>query len=187
MTGLDSREDGGFGGWVGRWWSAFVFLCCGLGFLLLAFEFFDEDGGEAFALCWSGDFGGGCESAEFGVGGDFFDGRGVAGGFGGSRDVEAGDLESVEEESGAFGVDFVAGDAAEDFADGGLDGAAVFGDGDVEFSLFGAAGTGVSGGAAGGVVVVAELLPFEAGAAAAVSVGEDVAALVALDFDVGWL
>jgi len=146
---------------------------------LLAFEFFDEDGGEAFALWWSDDFCGGCEGAEFGVGGDFFDGRGVAGGFGGSGDVEAGDLESVEEQSSALGVDFVAGDAAEDFADGGLDGATIFGDGDIEFGLFRAAGSGVSGGAAGGVVVVAELLPLEAGAAAAVSVGEDVAALVA--------
>ncbi|HWY03355.1 MAG TPA: hypothetical protein VNX60_06785 [Candidatus Acidoferrum sp.] len=179
MTGLDSREDGGFGGWVGRWWSAFGFLCCGLGFLLLAFEFFDEDGGEAFALCWSGDFCGGCEGAEFGVGGDFFDRGGIAGGFGLAGDVEAGDLESVEEQSGALGVDFVAGDATEDFADGGLDGAAVFGDGDVEFGLLGAAASGVSGGAAGGVVVVAELLLLEAGAAAAVSVGEDVAALIA--------
>jgi hypothetical protein len=55
---------------------------------LLAFEFFDEGLGEAFALWRRGDFGGGCERAEFGVGGDFFDGRGVAGGFGGPRDVQ---------------------------------------------------------------------------------------------------
>ena len=142
-------------------------------------ELFDEGFGEAFLFGGLIDFGLRCEGAEFRVGGDFFDGRGVAGGFGGSRDVEAGDLESVEEESGAFGIDFVAGDAAEDFADGRLDGAAVFGDGDVEFGLFWAAGTGVSGGAAGGVVVVAEFFLLEAGAAAAVSVGEDVAALIA--------
>jgi len=48
----------------------------------------------------------------------------VGGGFG---EVEAGDLESVEEEAGAAGVDVVGGDALEDFADGGLDGGAVFG------------------------------------------------------------
>jgi hypothetical protein len=43
------------------------------------------------------------------------------------------------------------------------------------------AAAGVLDGAAGGVVVVAELLLAEAWAAAAAAVGEDVAALVALD------
>jgi hypothetical protein len=42
--------------------------------------------------------------------------------FGVAREVEAGDLEAVEEEAGAAGVDVVGGDAAEDFADGALDG-----------------------------------------------------------------
>jgi hypothetical protein len=50
---------------------------------------------------------------------DDFDGFGpgvvVGRGFG---EVEAGDLESVEEEAGAAGVDVVGGDAAEDFSDG---------------------------------------------------------------------
>jgi hypothetical protein len=41
--------------------------------------------------------------------------------------LEAGDLEAVEEEAGAAGVDVVCGDALEDFADGGLDRGAVFG------------------------------------------------------------
>jgi len=80
VASLNDGEDGGFGG-----------VCCvrsGGVLGLLALEFFDEDGGEAFALRWSSDFGGGCERAEFGVGGDFFDGRGVAGGFGGPRDVQ---------------------------------------------------------------------------------------------------
>ena len=95
-------------------------------------------------------------------------------------EVEAGDLEAVEEEACAARIDFVGGDALEDFADGGLDGAAVFGDRDVEFGLFGAAVSGVSGGAAGGVVVVAEFFVVQAGAAAAVAVGKDVAALEAL-------
>ena len=33
-------------------------------------------------------------------------------------EVEAGDLEAVEQESGAAGIDVVGGDALEDFADG---------------------------------------------------------------------
>ena len=100
----------------------------------------------------------------------------AGGGFG---QVEAGDLEAVEEEACAAGVEVVGGDAAEDFADGGLDGAAVLGDGEVEGGLAGAAGFQVGYGFAGGVVVVAEGLAAQAGAGAAVSVGEDVAALVA--------
>jgi hypothetical protein len=47
-------------------------------------------------------------------------------------EVEAGDLEAVEEEAGAAGVDVVGGDALEDFADGGLDGGAVFRERQVE-------------------------------------------------------
>ena len=42
-------------------------------------------------------------------------------------EVEAGDLEAIEEEAGAAWVDVVGGDALEDFADRGLDGGAVFG------------------------------------------------------------
>jgi len=37
-------------------------------------------------------------------------------------EVEAGDLEAVEEEPGTAGVDVVGGDALEDLADGVLDG-----------------------------------------------------------------
>jgi hypothetical protein len=40
--------------------------------------------------------------------------------------VEAGDLQAVEEQAGATWVDVVSCDALEDFADGGLDGGAVF-------------------------------------------------------------
>jgi hypothetical protein len=54
--------------------------------------------------------------------GDLFHGGGVAFGLGNARQVEAGDLEAVEKEPGALGVDFVTGDASEDFADGALDG-----------------------------------------------------------------
>ena len=96
--------------------------------------------------------------------------------------VGAGDLEAVEEEAGAAGVDLVAGDAAEDFADGELDGGAVFGHGEVEVGLVGSALAWVLHGAAGGVVVVAEVFLAEAWAAAAVAVGEDMAALVAFWF-----
>jgi len=40
--------------------------------------------------------------------------------------VEAGDLEAVEEESGATWVELVGGDALEDQTDRGLDGGAIF-------------------------------------------------------------
>jgi hypothetical protein len=42
-------------------------------------------------------------------------------------EVEAGDLEAVEEEACSFGVEVVAGYALQDHSDGGLDGGAVFG------------------------------------------------------------
>jgi hypothetical protein len=45
----------------------------------------------------------------------------------GFEEVEAGDLEAVEEQAGAAGVDVVGGDSLEDLADGGLDRGAVFG------------------------------------------------------------
>ncbi len=112
---------------------------------------------------------------------DVFDGLGllrvfVGVGFG---EVEAGDLEAVEEESGSAGVDVVGGDAAQNLADGGLDGGAVFGQREGEGALAVAALAGVLDGAAGGVVVVAEGFLAEAGALAAAAVGVDVAALVA--------
>jgi hypothetical protein len=106
----------------------------------------------------------------------------VGWGFG---EVEAGDLESVEEEAGAAGVYVVGGDAAEYFADGVLDCGAVFGEGEFERGAGGLAGSGC--GFAGGVVVVAEVFAPEAGAAAAVAVGEDVAALVAFGCFGLWL
>ena len=89
-------------------------------------------------------------------------------------------MQAVEEEAGAAGVDLVAGYAAEDFADGELDGGSVFRHGEVEVGLVGLALAWVLDGAAGGVVVVAEVFLAQAWAAAAVAVGEDVAALVTL-------
>ena len=110
------------------------------------------------------------------MGGGFFDDFGLGGlGFG---EIEAGDLEAVEEEAGAAGVDVIGGDALEDLADGVLDGGAVFGERDLEGGAAGSTGVAVGRGFAGGVVVVAEVFAAEARAAAAVAVGEDVAALV---------
>jgi hypothetical protein len=106
----------------------------------------------------------------------FFVSAGVFGGFG---EVECGDLEAVEEKSGAAGVEGVVGDALQDFADGGLDGGAVFWDGQGEVGGPTASALWVRDWFAGGVVVVAEFLLAEGGALAAASVGEDVAALVA--------
>ena len=96
-------------------------------------------------------------------------------------EVEAGDLEAVEEQAGAAGVDLVLRDALQDEADVVLDGGAVFGEGEVELGVVAAVGDGFAeGGAAGAVVVVAEGFVAEGSAAAAVAVGEDVAALPGL-------
>jgi hypothetical protein len=94
------------------------------------------------------------------AGGGVFGVVGVVGfgsGFGSGRQVATGDLKAVEEEAGAFGVDLVAGDALEDLTDGELDGGAVVGEGDVETGAAVLALLRVSDGAAGGVVVVAEV------------------------------
>ena len=84
----------------------------------------------AFALFGFADFGAGREDAESGVDGDLFDGSGFGGGLGvglSFGEVEAGDLEAVEQEAGAAGIDVVGGDALQDLADGGLDRGSVFG------------------------------------------------------------
>lgn len=138
-------------------------------------------GDGAFAFCDLGDFGAGGEDAEGGVDGDLFHGLGFGGGFGEGLhfgEIEAGDLEAVEEEAGAAGVDVVGGDALEDFADGGLDGGSVFGERQVEDGAAASALARVGDGLSGGVMVVTEFFVVQAGAAAAVAVGEDVAALV---------
>jgi hypothetical protein len=96
----------------------------------------------------------------------------------GFAEVEAGNLEAVEEEAGAAWVDVVGGDALQDLADGGLDGGAVFGEMEVKGGAATATLTWVGYRLAAGVVVVAEFFLAEAWAGAAASVGEDVAALV---------
>jgi hypothetical protein len=96
----------------------------------------------------------------------------------GFGEVEAGDLEAIEKKTCAARVDVVGGDALKDFSDGGLDGGTVFGQGQVEGGAAAAAAARIGDGFSGGVVVVAELFCAEAWTGAAVSVGEDVAALV---------
>ena len=113
-------------------------------------------------------------AAAMGVGGAW-----AIGGLAGvGREVEGGDLQAVEEEAGAAGIDLVAGDALEDFADGELDGGAVFGEREVEGGFGWGCGGGFGEGFAGFVVVEAESFPVEGSGAAAVAVGEEVAALV---------
>jgi len=143
----------------------------------------DELGDGAFAECDLGDFSARGEDAEGWVDGDLLYGLGFGGWFCAGLDfgqVEAGDLEAVEQEAGAAGVDVVCGYALQDLADGGLDGGAVFGQRQVEGGAAAAALFGVRDWLSGGVVVVAELFLTEAWAGAAVAVGEDVAALILL-------
>jgi hypothetical protein len=71
-------------------------------------------------------------------------------------EVEARDLEAVEQEAGAADIDLVGGDAGEDFADGALDGGTVFRIWEDESGAAAAAGFWVLDGLAGGVVEVAK-------------------------------
>jgi hypothetical protein len=142
-------------------------------------ECFEEGTYGAQGLFRWDDLGAGSDRAEDGIGDDLFDEGGGFGGAGLFGEVEAGDLEAIEEEAGPFGVDLVAGDAAEDLADGVLDGGAVFGQREVEVGLTAAAVAWIFDGAAGGVVVVTKFFMAQAWAAAAAAVDEDVAALEA--------
>ena len=83
---------------------------------------FQQQADDALAFLGFVDFGGWGEGAQFGVGGGLFDQFGSV--FGGLLfgEVEAGDLEAVEEKAGAAGVNVVGGDALEGLADGVLDG-----------------------------------------------------------------
>ena len=122
-----------------------------------------------------GDFGDGSEISEVIVGGDFFDLRRLFGfELWVAREVGGGDLEAIEEDAAALVLDVSAGDAAEDFVEGELDGGSV-----VDARHGEAVGvSGDSGLAAGAAVVVAEALAAEGGRAATVAFGEDVAAEV---------
>jgi hypothetical protein len=165
------------------------------GFGIAQHLFQHENGGAFGAGAGGGELGWRGEDAEVGVDCDFFYGLcvGLGCGSAGSAagcglrfgEVEAGDLEAVEEEAGAAGVDVVGGDALEDLTDGGLDGGSVFRQRKVEGGAAAAALARVGHGFSGGVVVVAEVFAAEAWAGAAASVGEDVAALVLLRCFVG--
>ncbi len=196
--GLEVGEGGGLGG-VGvggvglGWWGLGWWLRgLGVGFGEVAVEVFEEAGDEGGGGGGGGweEFGAGGEGAVGGVDGDLLDDASLLlwlAGLAGLGEVEGGDLEAVEEEAGAAGVELVGGEAVEDLADGLLDGGAVFGDGEGEGGgLVLALGEVEGGDGAAGVglaVVEAEVLAGEAGAAAAVAVGEDVAALVAARVD----
>lgn len=124
------------------------------------------------------------DRGEEAVGGVEFDLFDCGAGFGGGvlLQVLGGDLKAVEEQAGAARVDVMGGDAVEDFAEGELDGAAVFGVGKLEYLLMecAAAAFPVWEGLAGFLVEVAEIVTAKAGAAATVAIGEDVAALEAV-------
>jgi len=122
------------------------------------------------------DFGDGGEVSELVVGGDVFDGLGGGLELVEAGEVGAGDLQSVEEDGGAFVVEVSGGESAEDVVEGDLDGGTVV-DG-LHAEDAGAAGEwGVL--EAGAVMVVAEVLGAQGGRAAAAAVGVDVAAEVA--------
>ncbi len=88
-----------------------------------------EEAGHAGRLDFRGVLGDGGDGSEGGVVLDVREGvfRDVAGIERGLfREGERGDLEAVEEEAGAAGVEGVGGDSAEDLSDGDPDGGAVF-------------------------------------------------------------
>jgi len=165
-----------------------------------------EEAGEgcvAEVFAGRGDLLDGRDGAEGGVEEDFFEGFGLIGvaagaglgagagaagacsGAGFAGKVGGGDLQAVEEEAGAALVEVAGGDAAEDFKEGELDGGAVFEGGEDE-GVGGIAGGFGAGGAAASVVVEAEGLSAQGGAAAAVAGGVDVAAAEAFGCGLVW-
>ena len=108
-------------------------------------------------------------------------GRGSAFVGSGLGEIDRGDLEAVEEETGAARVDLVGGDAAEDLADGDLNGGAILGKGEVEGGLVALAGLAFPfwDWPTIFMVVEAEVFVAERWTATAVAGGEDVAALEA--------
>jgi hypothetical protein len=203
--GFDLGEDGGLGGfqvpWLvddGRGWgdglatlsaldtgfTGVEFVLTPLDLALTPVEVLFARGAVGWRRC-----GLGREEAEFWMEIDLFDdglvGVVVALGVLVFGQVCAGDLEAVEEQAGAFGVDGGGGKALEDLGDGCLNGAAIFWDGQLEGVGTVVAIAEMFGGAAGGVVVVAEVLATQAWAAATVAIGKDVTALVACRYGVG--
>ncbi len=178
--GLEFREDRGRGIRELRlWWGRLGGVPAEL-----SQEVFGEAGGLPCRIVVKA--GAGRDGAEVRVGDNLFDDR-----RGGGRDrrpglgeVGAGDLQAIEQETGAAWVEGVVGEPVEDLPDGGLDGGAIFKQRQIEGAPA-AARPGDGDGAAGGVVVEAELFVAEADGAAAVAVGKDVAALEAGGFRCG--
>ena len=93
---------------------------------VVAAEVFEEFAYDAAGTFGLGELGCRGEEALFGVGGDLFDRLwdgfvgilALAAGYGVAGEVGAGDLEAVEEEAGAAGVEGVGGDGEQDLADG---------------------------------------------------------------------
>ena len=140
---------------------------------------FEEDLFEGFFVAGFVEVDDGGYGSVDGVVDDLFDFSGAFG-FGSffrAREVGTGDLQTVEEQSGAFGVEVVGGEAAEDFGDGELDGGAVFEVPQREGGLLAATVSEVFHRAAILVVKIAEFFLFECGRSAAMACGEDVAAL----------
>jgi hypothetical protein len=146
--------------------------------LPFALELFEEQRDAALALELL-DAGGWSEWAERGVLGDFLDEEGRLGVAGWLGQGDDGGLQAVEQQAGAARVEVVGGDALQDKSDSVQDAAAVgelVGAGELKGAEAGLAGGGVLDGAAGGVVLVAEILPAQAGRGAAVAVHIDMAA-----------
>ena len=116
----------------------------------------EEDLFEGALVGGAVELGFGGDGAVEGVGDDLVYGLWRGFGGGGFGQVERGDLEAVEEQAGAFGVEVVGGDAAQDLADGDLDGGAVFGVGEDEGGLLAAPILQILNGFTGLVVVVAK-------------------------------
>ena len=160
----------------------FFFAAALFALLLCAFELFDEPLDHALALQLL-DARGGSQDAELRVFGDLFDEEGglsVERWFGQRDD---GGLQAVEQQACAAGVQVVGGDALQHQRDGVQDAAAVgelVGAGELKGAEAGLVGGGVLDGAARGVVLIAKLLPAQAGRGAAVAVHIDVAAAEAL-------
>lgn len=176
--GGDARQDAGCG-WGG---GELVQLAeetvadVAAGLLALGEDEFRRRGEQAVDCVGVDDFD---HAAAFGLGGE--------GGLTAAGQVVGGDLEAVEEQTGGAVIERALGDAVEDLADGELDGGPVFGDGEGEGfggGDFGARGDARGGWPAVGVVVEAKIFFAQGGGAAAVTIGEDVAALEAFGWSV---
>ena len=91
-------------------------------------------------------------------------------------EIGGGDLEAVEEKTGAAWIDVVEGDAGEDLAEAVLNGGSAGRSGDLEAVAAGLTLLEAGCGFAGAVVVVAKFFPAHGRAAATLTVGHSVSA-----------